>query len=61
MTDLAAFLNEFLPLQQDGGLWRGKDPAETAIHYLKTMTERVESLEQEVEDLARQVRSLSYG
>lgn len=60
MADLAIFLtNEFLPLQQDGGLWRHKDPTETAIHYLKTMAERIEELEMETRDLGEQVRSLS--
>lgn len=59
MADLASFLtNEFLPLQQDGGLWRGKDPVATAIHCLNTMAERIETLEREVRVLQAEIGDL---
>lgn len=62
MSDLASFLaNEFLPLQADGGLWRHKDPEETAMHYLKAMSDHVEKLQRDVQDLHNEIRSLSHG
>lgn len=60
MADLASFLaGEFLPLQKDGGLWRHKDPVETAIHYLRAMSDHIEELERDVRVLQDEVRSLS--
>lgn len=56
MQRLAAFLSvEFLPMQQDGGLWKGKKSAAAALHYLKKQSERIESLEGEVHDLKDQL------
>lgn len=60
VANLAAFIaTEFLPLQKDGGMWRHKDPVETAIHYLKSMADRIEALERDVKELEGEVRSLS--
>lgn len=53
---LATFLStEFLPLQQDGGLWKTKDADLTAIHYLKRQSERIDSLEREIRNLTDQL------
>lgn len=56
MQCLATFLSvEFLPMQQDGGLWKGKKSAAVALHYLKKQEERIASLVDEVRDLKDQL------
>lgn len=56
MARLATYLSvEFLPMQQDGGLWKGKKSAAVALHYLKKQEERIASLEDEVRNLQHEV------
>lgn len=60
MERLATFLSvEFLPMQQDGGLWKGKKSAAVALHYLKKQEERIASLEDEVRHLQYEVSESS--
>jgi len=56
MERLATYLSvEFLPMQQDGGLWKGRKSAAVALHYLKKQEERIAFLEDEVRNLEHEI------